>query len=721
MPHNPNYECAVRLAVAGLAVFPLRANDRHPLVAWSTESTTDAATVTRWWQLYPQAVPGLDLTRCGLVVFDADRHDPKVDGVAALRQLLKQQTALQLNTVPMVRTPRDGAHIYFRQPATPLTNRRGQLPDGVDVRGAGGFVVAPGAVLAGGRRYAPLAGRPELALAFAAKTIPVVPAGLVALIDPPRRRAKAQTQHRGPVRPREHAYAKAALRRMAGELATTAPGKRNETLNRAAFVLGTMAARDWISRAEVQDALRSAMEQNGYAADKGARAVDATLKSGLDAGMDDPHDDLPEQGVVLEDFVSHAPSRTYFFLPCREPWPGSSVNSRLPKIEITTADGEVKAVSPTAWLDLHRSVEQQTWAPGEPMLIPDKLFIAAGGWIERRGCVSLNHYRPPLTEVGNAAEADIWVDHIHKIYPDDCEHIIQWLAHRVQRPGEKTNHALLLGGAPGIGKDSLFEPVRYAVGPWNVTEVTPVTLLGRFNGFLKSVILRVNEAHDMGEYSRFGLYERMKSYTAAPPDGLRIDEKNLREHTIVNCCGVLLTTNHPTDSLYLPADDRRFYVAWSTVTQTDFVAGYWRRLWGWYNAGGIGHVAAYLAELDLAKFDPKAPPPKTSAFWAMVAAGRAPEDAEVADVLDALGNPAAVILDDIRTKAGSGLLEWLDDRRNKRAVQHRLNACSYGFVHNPDAQDGYWKINKARRAIYARLDLSIGEQLAAARARQQRG
>jgi transketolase N-terminal domain/subunit len=44
--------------------------------------------------------------------------------------------------------------------------------------------------------------------------------------------------------------------------------------------------------------------------------------------------------IQLDDFVSHAPSRTYFFLPCREPWPGASVNARLPNIEVTTADGE---------------------------------------------------------------------------------------------------------------------------------------------------------------------------------------------------------------------------------------------------------------------------------------------------------------------------------------------------------------------------------------------
>ena len=69
-------------------------------------------------------------------------------------------------------------------------------------------------------------------------------------------------------------------------------------------------------------------------------------------------------------------------------------------------------------------------------------------------------------------------------------------AHRVQRPQEKINHALVLGGAQGIGKDTLLEPVKYAVGSWNFREVSPQQAMGRFNGFLKAVILRVSEARD---------------------------------------------------------------------------------------------------------------------------------------------------------------------------------------------------------------------------------
>jgi hypothetical protein len=40
----------------------------------------------------------------------------------------------------------------------------------------------------------------------------------------------------------------------------------------------------------------------------------------------------------------------------------------------------------------------------------------------------------------------------------------------------------------------------------------------------------------------------------------------------------------------------------------------------------------------------EAPPPKTAAFWDIVDANRAPEDAELADTLDRLQNPNAILV-----------------------------------------------------------------------------
>ena len=86
---------------------------------------------------------------------------------------------------------------------------------------------------------------------------------------------------------------------------------------------------------------------------------------------------------------------------------------------------------------------------------------------------------------------------------------------------------------------------------------------------------------------------------------------------------MIITSNYKTDGIYLAADDRRHYVAWSNRTEMDFEEGYWRDLYGWYKGGGVEHVAAYLDTYDLTNFDPKAPPPKTSAFYEIARAGKA--------------------------------------------------------------------------------------------------
>jgi hypothetical protein len=416
-----------------------------------------------------------------------------------------------------------------------------------------------------------------------------------------------------------------------------------------------------------------------------------------------------ECGVSIEDFHAYMPTHSYIFAATREMWPAASVNARV--APIIGADG--KPILPSAWLDANASVEQMTWAPALPMLIRNRL-IAEGGWVKRNGIKCFNLYRPPITEPGNPAKVGPWLDHVTKIFGDDAEHILRWLAHRVQRPDEKINHALVLGGRQGIGKDTLLEPVKYAVGPWNFTEVSPQHMLGRFNGFLKSVILRISEARDLGDVDRFGFYDHMKAYTAAPPDVLRVDEKNLREYSVPNCVGVIITTNHKADGIFLPADDRRHFVGWSDLTKDDFGADYWPRLWRWYQSGGDSHVAAYLAALDLVSFDPKAPPPKTAAFWEIVDASRAPEDAELADAVDALGVPDALTLEQIACHAAGGFGEWLRDRKNARRIPHRLEACGYVAVRNDAAKDGHWKVSERRQVIYAKATLPLRDRMNAA-------
>jgi hypothetical protein len=100
---------------------------------------------------------------------------------------------------------------------------------------------------------------------------------------------------------------------------------------------------------------------------------------------------------------------------------------------------------------------------------------------------------------------------------------------------------------------------------------------------------------------------------------------------------------------------------------------------------------------------------------------RAPEDAPLADLLDKLENPDAVTLAELITAANGEIAEWLLDRRNRRALPHRLERCGYISVRNPHAKDGLWKLKGARQVIYARAILEPREREAAAQRLYQSG
>jgi hypothetical protein len=436
-----------------------------------------------------------------------------------------------------------------------------------------------------------------------------------------------------------------------------------------------------------------------------------------------------EDPISVEDFYAILPQGNYLYRPTREFWPGSSVNQRVPPVVVRGPDGKEHKIPAAAWLGLERSVEQLTWSPGRDEVIRH-VHLQDGGWIPRPGGATYNLYRPPLLgpEAGDPTRADAWVDHLRLLFgTNHTEHLIKWFAHRVQRPGEKLNHGLVLWGDQGIGKDTALVPVIQAVGPWNAPPITPTMFMGRFNGFVRSVILVINEGRDLGggdqdgggSVSRYSLYEKLKSVTCSPPEVLRVDEKHLRAFLVPNLTAVIVTTNH-TNGLYLPQDDRRFFVAESRVRRAELGPEYFNRLWAWYVAGGIGHVTAYLHTVDLSDFNPNAPPPKTRGWEQMVAAGKVPENTELVDVLERLRYPEAVTVEQITRLLPVEMAEHWRDVRQRRQVPHWMAEVGYEVTRSPQAKDGLWRVpdemGKRRSVvIYVQRELSVGDQQRAAR------
>jgi hypothetical protein len=642
---------------------------KHPRsVNGVSDATADERQISDWWTRWPESNIGL---RCGDNFFALD-VDPKNGGNESLFKLESDHGTLPATARQT--TGGGGEHRLFAINGTPINTRIGLLP-GIDIKSANGYIVAAPSRHISGKLYQWDESAPE--------TLAQPPDWLVRLIN----------AHSGTRKERFDT---------AGALAGAPEGKRDKTCFKLACKLRNA---DVPFDAAMKLVLEAAAEcQPEFPADQARAKVENAYRR-YEPGAADAE----RPALTVDDFYAYMPMHSYMFVPARALWPTASVNARVPPI----ANSKGKRLKASLWLDKNRSVEQMTWAPGEPLVIQHRL-ISDGGWINRPDCTCFNLYRPPQITAGNPAEASRWINHVRHVYGPDADHIIMWLAQRVQKPQEKINHALVLGGLQGIGKDTILEPVKHAVGAWNFHEVSPTHLLGRFNGFIKSVILRINEARDLGDVDRYGFYDHLKMYTAAPPDVLRCDEKNIREYSVLNVCGVVITTNHKTNGIYLPADDRRHYVAWSERTKEDFSADYWNSLYGWYGNGGNEHVAAYLRGLDISAFDPKAPPPKTAAFWAIVDANRAPEDAELSDVLDLLGNPKAITLEKIASICLPSFADWLRDRRNSRQIPYRIESVGYVRVRSSTAEDGLWKIGGKRQAIYARQELSLRDQIAAA-------
>jgi hypothetical protein len=232
-------------------------------------------------------------------------------------------------------------------------------------------------------------------------------------------------------------------------------------------------------------------------------------------------------------------------------------------------------------------------------------------------------------------------------------------------------------------------------------------------------VLRLNEAHDVGDsgrVNRYALYERIKLYAAAPPNVLPCVDKYIRRHYVPNTLGLLITTNHKADGIHLEVDDRRHHVTWTDRKKEEFSKESWDDRYDWLRAEGAGHVAAFLCKRDLSAFSPNAVPRQTDAFFEIVNASSAPEYADLADALDELGRPDVVTLSAVVTTPRGSVLEWLLDRKSRRSIPYKMETCGYVAVRNPDAEsDGQWKIEGRRQTLYGKTDLSSDQRLAAAR------
>jgi hypothetical protein len=305
VPTSQNIDVALALAAQGAFVFPCQssgATKKQPYrgVFWRSVSTRDENKVRDFWRRFPEAVPAIDLAKTGLLVIDCDKKP--ADGVQWLAE-----NAPEPLTAPIVRTPSGGQHFYFRNLSPPHGNGRGCLPPkkecGIDVRGSGGFVIAPGAVFCDG------SGTYSEADIFNAS---FPPEWLVRLLSPAPPRSIAFTTNSEPVSDsRLAAYGEIALQESVADLAASPPGDRNTSANLIAFRMGQLVGGRCLTFQAAYSALERAVLSWGVSPRDKALGPKGTLARGLRDGMLSPRgptdSPMPAVEILLRVGEDHDP------------------------------------------------------------------------------------------------------------------------------------------------------------------------------------------------------------------------------------------------------------------------------------------------------------------------------------------------------------------------------------------------------------------------------
>ena len=216
---SPLLAAALDYAARRLPVFPCVANGKLPAIARGFyAATTNPETIKRYWRAPVRNVGIPTGSVSGFWVLDVDGDD----GEANLFALEAKHG--RLPPTREVITGGGGRHLWFKYTG-PIQSSVGKIATGVDVRGDGGYVIAPPAFTK----------RPDLCWSVnSVDELAIAPDWLVQLARAKpafRSISSISEQALASIRPRDprssDAYGRAALDREINALAATLPGARN--------------------------------------------------------------------------------------------------------------------------------------------------------------------------------------------------------------------------------------------------------------------------------------------------------------------------------------------------------------------------------------------------------------------------------------------------------------------------------------------------------------
>ena len=251
--------------------------------------------------------------------------------------------------------------------------------------------------------------------------------------------------------------------------------------------------------------------------------------------------------------------------------------------------------------------ERIEFMPGQPEITHDA-----------DGCRVLNLWKPPQwTADENAGDPRFFMEHLTYVLNNDepaVQHVLNFLAHLVQRPQERIGHALLITSeAKGIGKSTLGTVVRRLVGEQNSRVVQTKDLKSSFDGWLMGkLVVHVDEVYEAGNWD---LANKLKPLITEPTVSANI--KYGPQIEIENYARFIMFSNHGAP-LNIEDGDRRYFVFNSKAQPRP--DEYYDTLYREIETGSaMNDLYTFLSKRDLSDFNSFRRPPMTEAKRQIIA------------------------------------------------------------------------------------------------------
>ena len=520
---------------------------KHPVTPHGVkDATTDKNQIRAWWTRCPDSNVGV-ATGNGLIVLDVDGSE----GVETLRKLQDQYG--KLPETYLVQTGKGLHYYYLWSDSQAVRNSAGKLGPGLDVRGDGGYVVAPPSLHQNGRCYN-VAHEAEVAN---------LPPEWVEAIKQAKSKAKSlpvpvttqsRSHSRVKVQPTYDAWQR--LRKEAERIATAKPGEQEPAIRDGAYGIGLQVGAGLLDHSDAKAILIAAglrMQNDPSRNPWTQKEIVEKIERGLRAGMADVSPELAELNA------------RYF------------VVSKQGKTRIATThdiEGKPIQIEFSTFQDFggrynYRKVVVGQDQDGNDQKAPLGKYWLVHPWRRQydRIVFDPSGRAPPgfynlWTGFAVEAKPGDWSrfrrhieDNLCKGNGDLANYVLNWMAYCVQHPEKQPGVALVLRGGRGTGKGIFARSFGELFGRHFFTTAQGQHLLGNFNHHLRDkLVVFADEAFWAGDKSGEGV---LKAIITEPT--LAFEAKGFDVEHGPNHVHLIIASN---ESWVVPAglDERRFCV-----------------------------------------------------------------------------------------------------------------------------------------------------------------